>query len=142
MATALVHLFPPKHHSRALGIIDQVLSEDPANVPCLLAKGYVLRYASKYREANDVFAKVAHLIKGDNTEMQLIQLEAREEAAWCDTMVGKYGKAEIAMREVIKTLDSLEMGENELDARKAKAWWRLGKSLWDRNGSCIYIAAI
>lgn len=134
MSTALVHLFPPKHHARALGIIDQVLSQDPANVPCLLARGYVSRYAGKYEDAQIVFSKVAGLVDATSTEGLLLQLEAKEEAAWCNSRLGRYVEAEVALREVIGALDGLELQENELESRKAKAWWRMGKTLWDRNG--------
>src|SRR5579863_5485593 len=38
LATSLVHLYPPKHHTRALRILGDVLSEDPNNVNCLMGR--------------------------------------------------------------------------------------------------------
>jgi superkiller protein 3 len=46
LATSLVHLYPPKHHTRALRILDEVLSEDPNNVE--LPYGSWLRLTARW----------------------------------------------------------------------------------------------
>ena len=129
MATSLVHLFPPKHHSRALGILESVLAQNPDHVPCLLARGYVFRYAGKYSEARGLFVRVAKLASKQEEDL-LILLEAQEEIGWCDALSGELTRAEGELKTVIEVLDGLP-GEEEM---KAKAWWRLGRTLWDQGG--------
>ena len=123
-----MHLYPPKHHPRALGVLESVLSQDPDNIQALLARGYVLRYAVKYAQAGQLFARVAELVSVDVDP--LLKLEAEEEVAWCASLSGDTTQAVIGLRRVIDTLDLLE----DHDERKALAWWRLGKTLWDQNG--------
>lgn len=131
MATSLVHLFPPKHHARALGFTEFPLSQQPDNVPCLLARAYVFRYAQKYSEARSIFSRVVGIV--DEDEDQLTSLEAKEEVAWCDTLTGQYVQAISGLRAVIDKLDTLD-GQPE---RTAQAMWRLGKTLWDQNGTYL-----
>lgn len=130
MATSLVHHFPPKHHSRALGIIEQVLSQQPENIPCLLGRAYILRYAQKYAEARAIFAKVAKLVNGEEPHDKLLRLEAEEEVSWCDSLLGDYESAKTALKVVIDEIEGFDDQPN----RKARAWWRLGKTLWDQDG--------
>ena len=74
LATALVQFYPPKHHTRALGIINAVLAKDPDNVPCLMGRGYILEYVGKWQEAEALFAKGRSALKGlkgvENVYMQ------------------------------------------------------------------------
>jgi superkiller protein 3 len=65
LSTSLVHFFPPKHHPRALRIMDEVLSQDPQNVACLMARGYILEAAAQWTEACECFARVVGLIPDD-----------------------------------------------------------------------------
>lgn len=130
IGTALVHFYPPKHHPRALGVIETVLSQDPINVSSILARAYVLRYAGKYEEARKLFSQGAKLILGHEPTQTLLRLEAEEEIAWCTTLLGQYDKAANALRTIIGALDGFEGYEE----RKAQAWWRLGRTLWDQNG--------
>ena len=76
LALALVHLFPPKHHARSLRILDDVLNEDPNNVPCLMGRGHVLQYRGKWTEAETMFTH-AYCLDSDSD----VGLEAREERA-------------------------------------------------------------
>lgn len=134
MSTSLVHHFPPKHHPRALGIIEQVLSQQPSNIPCLIARAYILRYGQKYDEARTLFAKVASMVNekqdDDEEDRRLLYLEAMEEVAWCDSLSGNYSRAKNGLKAVVDELEGLDSHSD----RKAKAWWRLGKTLWDQDG--------
>ena len=126
LATALVDFYPPKHHTRALGIINVILVKDPDNVPCLMGCGYVLEYVGKWEEAEELFTKVARLLPDDLDH----GLRAREESAWCKAHSGGLEKAANELKEVIETLDGLE--EREID--KARCWYRLGRCYWDMGG--------
>jgi superkiller protein 3 len=127
MATGLVHHFPPKHHPRALGIIEQVLTKEPNNVPCLLAYAYVLRCGQKYTESRLLFVRVAQLVNKE--ESRLLYLEAKEEVAWCDSLSTNYHDACVGLRSI---KDELEVVDNHTE-RKARVWWRLGQTLWNQN---------
>ena len=129
LATALVDFYPPKHHPRALGIINAILAKDPDNVPCLMGRGYVLEYVGKWQEAEELFAKVARLLPDDLDR----GLRAREESAWCKANSGGLEKAAAELKEVIATLDGLE--ERETD--KARCWYRLGRCYWDMGGKAL-----
>ncbi|KAI0356305.1 TPR-like protein [Trametes cingulata] len=123
LATSLVHLFPPKNHIRALRIIDDVLAEDPDNIPALMGRGFILQYAKKWSDAEELFAKVVKLNPDDFDQAS----RAREERAWCIAMFGELQKAADELREVINELDTLEGHEED----KARCWWRLGRCYWE-----------
>ncbi|KAI0915649.1 hypothetical protein AcW1_003803 [Taiwanofungus camphoratus] len=123
LATSLVHHFPPKHHSRALGIISEILSQDANNVPCLMGRGYVLAQAGRWEEAGEVFAQVVELMPESLVE----GLRSKEEHAWCRAMCMDPDGAATELREVISTLDALEDRVTD----KARCWWRLGRCYWD-----------
>ncbi|KDQ57736.1 hypothetical protein JAAARDRAFT_35420 [Jaapia argillacea MUCL 33604] len=126
LATALVHLFPPKHHTRALGIIDGVLNGDPTDTQCLMGRGYILEYSRKWPEAEACFAKVANLLPNDLTD----GLRAREECAWCKIHAGDYESGAVDMQAVLNDYEQL----HDRDQDKARCWWRLGKCFWDIGG--------
>ncbi|KAH9940522.1 TPR-like protein [Epithele typhae] len=123
LATSLVHHFPPKHHLRALKIVDELLRGDPDNIPSLMAKGFILYYAKKWSQASEVFGKVAALDHDGLLEV----LRAKEEHAWCEAMCGNLVAAADELRVVIETSDELEGHEED----KARAWWRLGRCYWE-----------
>ncbi|OCH91806.1 TPR-like protein [Obba rivulosa] len=123
LATSLVHYFPPKHHSRALGIIDKVLEQDPENIPCLMGRGYIMQFARKWDEARKLFRKVADLIPDDLDT----GLRAKEEAAWCQVNMDELDSGAAALQAVLDVLDGLE----DRSTDKARCRWRLGKSYWE-----------
>ncbi|KAF8342132.1 TPR-like protein [Cantharellus anzutake] len=127
IATALTHHYPPKYHQRALGILEQLLSMSPDDAMCLLERGYILRHAGRYEDARDAFLAAHGIFEADNAQMPRI-LEAREEAAWCLTLSGQYDQALVEISNVISSLDDTE----NTPERKAQAWWRLGRTLWDK----------
>ncbi|GBE81379.1 Superkiller protein [Sparassis crispa] len=128
LGVSLVHHFAPKYHSRALGIIDQVLSQDPDNVPCLMGRGFVLQRAEKWAEAGELFNRVAHLIPDDRNH----GIRAKEEQAWCQAKRHDPEGGSKALAAVVTVLDELD-GK---DADKARCWWRLGKCYWDMGDHC------
>ncbi|KAL4074288.1 superkiller protein 3 [Scleroderma citrinum] len=121
LATALVHLHPPKHHHRALRILDDVLKQDPSNFDVLLARGYLLQHAEKWEEAEAVFSKAAGLIPMDT----LKGVRVTEESSWCLSRTNPEDGLH-ALKEVLKYLEG---AEHELD--RARCLWRIGKVCWD-----------
>ncbi|KAI0093293.1 TPR-like protein [Irpex rosettiformis] len=123
LGTALVHLFPPKHHTRALRIIDEVLSEESQNVPCLMGRGFIFQHAKRWVDARAQFTVVASLIPDDVHD----GLRSREEAAWCQAQdQDPYGASQ-ELLELLNILDAQQGREYD----KARCWWRLGKCQWD-----------
>ncbi|KAI0633616.1 TPR-like protein [Trametes polyzona] len=123
LATSLVHLFPPKNHIRALRIIDEVLGEDPDNVPALMGRGFILQFAKRWEEAAEYFGKVVGLEPEDTNQAS----RAKEERAWCIAMCGRHYEAADQLREVIDALEQLEGHEED----KARCWWKLGRCYWE-----------
>ena len=121
-----MHFFPPKYHTRALRIIDEVLSEDSKNVPCLMGRGFILQHAKNWSEARSQFSSVVKLLPDDTHN----GLRSREEAAWCQAQDQDPYDATQELREVLSTLDALEGREFD----QARCWWRLGKCQWDLGG--------
>lgn len=137
LVTCLVHLFPPKHHVRAMRIIDEVLKQEPDNISCLLGRAYILRDSKKWPEAGDLFARVVDLLPGDTDE----GLRAKEEQAWCQVQSGDTEAGSIALLDVLAELNGLE--DRDLD--QARCLWRLGKCYWEMGGEwhhmvCMCIA--
>ncbi|KAF9451265.1 protein prenylyltransferase [Macrolepiota fuliginosa MF-IS2] len=126
IATALVHLFPPKHHQRALPILRQALSFSPNNIRCLFAHAYILQTAEDWLPAADVFDKIASLLSDDLDG----GLKATEEQAWSHWRA-THEEADIqSLRGVLATLSGLEGREHDT----ARCLWRIGKCLWDQGG--------
>jgi superkiller protein 3 len=128
LATSLVHFYPPKHHPRALGVIERVLVLDPNNTSCLMGRGYVLQYMDKWVEAGTLFAKVAQLIPEDLE----IGLRAKEEHAWCQFHTHNIENGVAGLKDVLNILDSID--DRNLD--NARCLWRLGKCYWEMGGEC------
>ncbi|KAH7923951.1 TPR-like protein [Leucogyrophana mollusca] len=122
LATSLVHLFPPKHHPRAIRLLDDVLSLDPDNVDCLISRGYVLQSAEKWEEAESLFAKADALIPDDLEK----GLRAKEERAWCHSRT-QLTEGMNLLKGVLDTLNGLD----DRDPDKARCLWRIGKCCWD-----------
>jgi len=127
LATSLVHFYPPKHHPRALPLLNNVIKLEPNNVQALIGRAYVLQYSKNWLEACKLFHRVVEL-KG--VEDQKYGLEAREEELWCEIKGGNGISAMGQLSDVIKHLDSLEDHQHQ----QARAWWRLGQCHWDIGG--------
>ncbi|KAJ3553260.1 hypothetical protein NM688_g3709 [Phlebia brevispora] len=121
LAVSLVHFFPPKHHMRALRIIDEVLQDDENNIQCLMGRGYIMQAANKWEEASHAFRSVAELLPDDSQD----GLRAQEEDAWCKVQTHDAESAEKTLRAIAETLDEYEGRERD----QARCWWRLGKAL-------------
>ncbi|KAG1823905.1 uncharacterized protein BJ212DRAFT_1444810 [Suillus subaureus] len=105
LATSFVHLFPPKHHPRALYFLNDVLRQDPTDVDELMGKAYVLQYAEKWEEAEKLFAQAGNRMHAD--------------------------PGVDALKEVFETLKDIE---DRGDIDKARRLWRIGRCYWDLGG--------
>ena len=126
LGTSLVHYYPPKHHLRALGILDDVLLNDEVNVPSLMGRAYILQASRDWNAAAQLFLRVYELLSDDVNE----GLRAREEQAWCALHQGREDEAADALEAVSEVLDNLE--GREMD--QARCWWRMGKCAWQTEG--------
>ncbi|KAH7108181.1 TPR-like protein [Auriculariales sp. MPI-PUGE-AT-0066] len=138
LATGLVHHFPPKHHSRAIPILDDILSHDPDNVASLLARGYVLQSAQMWEKALNIFNHAARQ-SGDTEDNHL---EAAEESGWCLANLKRFDEAEASLCAVLETVRDLDNREEQ----KARLSWRIGRCLWGaekfQEAYSRYIAAL
>ncbi|KAJ7188466.1 TPR-like protein [Mycena filopes] len=123
LATSFVHLFPPKHHARALSVIDEVLSQAPDNTQCLMGRGYILQHDKRWEDAEDLFGRVSDLLL-DNSELGI---RAKEEKAWCQSQAGKLEAGIQGLEDVLAAL----MEAEDVDEDCARCLWRIGKSYWD-----------
>ena len=119
LGTSLVDYYPPKHHPRALRILDDVLSDDQNNVPSLMGRAYVLQAAKDWGTAEELFQRVHELLPDDVNE----GIRGREERGWCALHRGNGNAAAEELKAVSEILDDLE--GRELD--QARCWWRMGK---------------
>ena len=131
LAMSLVHFFPPKHHARALRIIDDVLAEDPDNVTALLCRGFVLQHAKRWSDAAELFGKVIRINPDDYDKVS----RAKEEHAWCKAQDGELQVAAGELRGVIDALDDVDGRDED----KARCWWKLGRCYWDMGGKLLQV---
>ncbi|KAG1851354.1 hypothetical protein F4604DRAFT_2045887 [Suillus subluteus] len=117
LATSFVHLFPSKHHPRALYFLNDVLRQDPTDVDGLMGKAYVLQYAEKWEEAEKLFAQAGKQLPDDIMDK------------------GVGAKEENALKEVFETLKDIE---DRGDIDKARRLWRIGRCYWDLGGETIH----
>ena len=126
LGTALVHYYPPKHHTRALRILDDVLSDDGGNIPSLMGRAYILQASKDWGGAAELFLRVDELLPDDIDE----GIRAREEHAWCMLQQGECDLAANELNMVSEVLDHLD--DREVD--QARCWWRMGKCAWQTKG--------
>ncbi|KAJ4000018.1 TPR-like protein [Lentinula boryana] len=123
LATSLVHLYPPKHHSKALQLITEILAVSPQNVAGIMGKGYILEASNKWEEAAQNFAQVFELLGEGHDE----GLRAKEEHAWCISRAGDVHGGTDSLENVLQILNGLEGRDHD----RARCYWRLGKCLWN-----------
>ncbi|KAK2467787.1 hypothetical protein APHAL10511_000082 [Amanita phalloides] len=121
-ATSLVHLYPPKHHARALVIIDDVLSHNADNTTCLLGKAFILQASQKWEEARSHFLRVANLLPEDEPD----RLRSIEEAAWCQIHFGQQEEGLTSLQHVLASLNAL----HGRGVDRARCLWRIGQCQW------------
>jgi hypothetical protein len=134
LATSLVHLFPPKHHVRALSVIDEVLSQAPSNAAALMGRAYILQHENRWSDAAELFASVSNLLPGDLH----LGIRAKEEQAWCQSHTGEPTLGIQGLEGVLAVLTELD----DADAKCARCLWRIGKSYWDTGGEQLTVFVV
>ncbi|KAJ3899280.1 superkiller protein 3 [Lentinula edodes] len=123
LATSLVHLYPPKHHRRALQLVDEILLVSQENIAAIMGKGYILEASHEWGKAAENFAKVFELLGTEHDE----GLRAQEEYAWCISRNGDVQGGIDSLQNILHILNGLEGRHHD----RARCHWRLGKCLWD-----------
>jgi superkiller protein 3 len=131
-ATSLVHLSLPKYHSLASAIINEVLLQFPTNVPCLLARAFILQAEQKWREANAIYLHAADLLSQDSHDRS----RAIEEAAWCQYHCGEQSAGLASLQRILAVLSNVVGKESD----RARCLWRIGQCYWGMNG--VFNAAL
>ncbi|KAF8629945.1 hypothetical protein AX15_003181 [Amanita polypyramis BW_CC] len=124
--TSLVHFCPPKHHVRASVIIDDVLSQDPGNVSCLLGRAFILQASYKWEESGTLFLRIVDMLPEDAHD----RLRCMEEAAWCQFQYGQYEEGLASLQRSLTLMNAFP--NRGLD--RARCLWRIGKCHWAMDG--------
>lgn len=143
LAMALTNLHPPQHHARALRLCESALAWDARNTDTIMCKAQIYQASSKWKQARALFVQALQVDKDAKDEaryratkafsvFEKPALDARLEIAWCDVHLGSLQQAEGEIRNVLDLLGQ-DKATNPTD--EAKAWWRLGRCLWDMGGS-------
>jgi superkiller protein 3 len=122
LGCSLIHVYPPKYHGRSLRILDAILEEDGDQVDCRLARGSIHQTAGRWQEAKEDFDHVLQLVPFDTPA----GLHAAEESSWCQIQLGETDVGINALKQVIELLDA-----KDNETAQARAWWRLGKAVWN-----------
>lgn len=133
IACCLVNIYPPKHHVKALRLLDDLLEQDPSQIDCRLARGYLHQHAKRWPLAKEDFNSVTTSLEHDNSRW----LEAEEESAWCQVQMGEVESGTEALRHVLEILETADGQE----IAQARAWWRLGKAIWNENDPNSFLEA-
>jgi len=127
IATSLIHFYPPKHHPRAVSIIDDVLKEFPENSACILGRAYIMRDAEQWKEASDLFIMAAQLLSDNPFE----QLKAQEESAWSHAQLRNWSEGISHLQDILQQWEDWEGRNGDC----ARCLWRLGKCYWAEGGT-------
>ncbi len=128
LGTALVHFYPPKHHVKALTLLESVLEAAPESIACLSGRGYIREEAGQWESARSDFEQVVAL----TSEVDLLRLEAREQAAWCQVQEGSLIEGASRLADVAAEL----VDRKDKAVESARVWWKLGQAEWLQGGDC------
>ncbi|KAJ9098148.1 hypothetical protein QFC21_004477 [Naganishia friedmannii] len=134
LGTALVHYFAPKHHPRALQLLDGVLKQNPKATACFMGKGYIFLADDKFSDARTQFAEALEVeqAKRKDTEEPSsgLELEAKENVGWCLIKEGLLEDGKAQLMDVVEVLDADESRGQDA----ARVWTRIGQAEWGMGG--------
>jgi superkiller protein 3 len=127
LGVSLVPYYTPKHHPRALRLLNGVVSTEPSNTEARFARALISQSAEKWAEAREEFQHLLDVGGGDKD-----MVSAKEEVGWCLVNEGKLEEGRDILEEVVEKRDSRnEAGASDDEAfARARAWWRLGQTEW------------
>ncbi|EIW82901.1 TPR-like protein, partial [Coniophora puteana RWD-64-598 SS2] len=124
LSWALVHLHPPRHHPRAIHLVEAALAQNAQRSRSLITKGYIMQNASRWQEAADLASRKARVIQ-DNT------LLAEEEYSWCvSRLEGRIVEGLAGLQSVKATLEGLHEKDSSHAEDIARCVWRIGECNW------------
>ncbi|KAJ9092721.1 hypothetical protein QFC19_008646 [Naganishia cerealis] len=134
LGTSLVHYFAPKHHPRALQLLDGVLKQNPKATACLMGKGYIFLGEDKFSDARKQFehALEVEVAKRRDADQPLSnsELEAKENVGWCMIKEGLLEEGRAQLLEVVGVFDNDEARNQDA----ARLWTRIGQAEWEMEG--------
>lgn len=134
LGSALVHFFAPKHHPRALQLLDGVLKQNPKATACLMGKGYIFLGEGRFSEAREQFENALQVERGkrivaDQAPSNL-ELEATECVGWSMIKEGRLEEGRVKLLEVVDVLDK----DDSRNQDSARVWTRIGQAEWEMQG--------
>ncbi|WRT67666.1 uncharacterized protein IL334_004638 [Kwoniella shivajii] len=128
LGMALVPYFSPKHHPRAIRLLDGVLKSYPSNAEARFARAQIHQAAGKWAYARKEFQT---LLDSGGDEKDVVS--SKEELGWCFVNEGELEKGREVLEEVVEIRDARkeeQEGKDDEAFARARAWWRLGKTEW------------
>nr|XP_019045775.1 superkiller protein 3 [Kwoniella bestiolae CBS 10118]OCF24705.1 superkiller protein 3 [Kwoniella bestiolae CBS 10118] len=127
LGLACVPYFAPKHHPRAIRLLDGVLKGYPDNKEARFARARIHQAAGKWSYARKEFQT---LIDAGGDEKDVVA--AKEELGWCLVNEGELEKGREILEEVVEIRDARNEQEGKDDEayQRARAWCRLGRTEW------------
>ncbi|WWC62437.1 uncharacterized protein I303_105033 [Kwoniella dejecticola CBS 10117] len=124
---ACVPHFAPKHHPRAVRLLDGVLKLQPDNKEARFARAQIHQASGKWAQARKEFQV---LIDAGGDERDVVA--AKEESAWCLVNQGNVEEGRTILEEVVEIRDARweKDGKDDEAFPRARAWWRLGRAEW------------
>jgi superkiller protein 3 len=134
LGTALVHYYAPKHHPRALQLLDGVLKQNPKATACLMGKGYIFLGESRFSEAREQFEQALEIERAKRlSEDQVrsdLDLEATECVGWSMIKEGRLEEGRQMLLDMVEVLDRDEARNQD----SARVWTRIGQAEWQMGG--------
>lgn len=134
LGTALVHYFAPKHHPRALQLLDGVLKQNPKATACLMGKGYVFLGEGRFSEAREQFEQALEIERAKRVSEDQVRssldLEATECVGWSMIKEGRLEEGREMLLEMVEVLDKDESRNQD----SARVWTRIGQAEWQMGG--------
>ncbi|WVQ65903.1 uncharacterized protein L199_004081 [Kwoniella botswanensis] len=127
LGLACVPYFAPKHHPRAIRLLDGVLKSHPDNKEARFARAQIHQAAGQWSYARKEFQT---LIDAGGDENDVVA--AKEELGWCLVNEGELEKGREILEEVVEIRDARKEqdGKDDEAYQRARAWYRLGRTEW------------
>lgn len=138
LGTGLVHYFSPKHHPRALKLLEGVLQLDPNAITCLMGRGSIFQAQGEYAAARKDFQRVLNLETAGASEDQPFAgsdaaLKAGEEIGWCLVKEDSLQDGKVVLEKVATALENLPGQE----VAASRVEWRIGVVEWEMGGEFV-----
>lgn len=131
LGSALVHFFAPKHHPRAMQLLNGVIKQNPKATACLMGKGYIFLGEGRFTEAREQFEAALEIERSKrivaDQAMSILELEATECVGWSMIKESRLQEGRSKLLEVVDVLDKDESRNQD----SARVWTRIGHAEWE-----------